>query len=65
MLKKVFQLRSRVVWRHWALTDSRPSANVALIILRAADLAAALLEGLFEHLQGLLLDLRHCKTRVC
>ena len=27
---------------HWALTDSRPSANVALIILRAADLAAAL-----------------------
>jgi len=28
--------------RHWALTNSRPSANVTLIILRVADLAAAL-----------------------
>jgi hypothetical protein len=28
--------------RHWALTDSRLSANVTLIILRVADLAAAL-----------------------
>ncbi|WHZ27303.1 MAG: hypothetical protein OJF51_002100 [Nitrospira sp.] len=28
--------------RHWALTDSRPSADVTLIILRVADLAAAL-----------------------
>ena len=28
---------------HWALTDSRPSADVTLIILRVADLAAALL----------------------
>jgi hypothetical protein len=27
--------------RHWALTNSRPSANVTLIILRVADLAAA------------------------
>ena len=35
--------------RHWALTDSRPSANVTLIILRVADLAVALLDGLFEH----------------
>jgi len=25
--------------RHWALTDSRPSADVTLIILRVADLA--------------------------
>jgi hypothetical protein len=31
--------------RHWALTDSRPSANVTLIILRIADLAAALARG--------------------
>ncbi len=29
--------------RHWALTDSRPSANVTLIILRVVDLAAVLL----------------------
>ena len=35
--------------RHWALTGSRPSANVTLIILRVADLAAALLDGLFAH----------------
>ena len=35
--------------RHWALTDSRPSADVTLIILRVADLAAALLDSLFEH----------------
>ena len=28
--------------RHWALTDSRPSADVTLIILRVANLAAAL-----------------------
>jgi len=35
--------------RHWALTISRPSANVTLIILRVADLAAALLDRLFEH----------------
>ena len=35
--------------RHWALTGSRPSADVTLIILRVADLAAALLDGLFEH----------------
>ena len=35
--------------RHWALTDSRPSADVTLIILRVADLAAALLDNLFEH----------------
>jgi hypothetical protein len=27
--------------RHWALTDSHPSANVTLIILRVADLTAA------------------------
>ncbi|WHZ26658.1 MAG: hypothetical protein OJF51_001453 [Nitrospira sp.] len=35
--------------RHWALTDSRPSADVTLILLRVADLAAASLDGLFEH----------------
>ena len=35
--------------RHWAFTNSRPSANVTLIILRVADLAAALLDSLFEH----------------
>jgi hypothetical protein len=35
--------------RHWALTDSRPSANVTLIILRVADLAAALPDNLFAH----------------
>ncbi len=35
--------------RHRALTDSRPSANVRLIILRVADLAEALLDGLFAH----------------
>ena len=29
--------------RAWALTDSRPSADVTLILLRVADLAAALL----------------------
>ncbi|WHZ28444.1 MAG: hypothetical protein OJF51_003242 [Nitrospira sp.] len=36
-------------FRHWALTDSRPSADVTLIILRVADLAAALLDSLFKH----------------
>ena len=34
---------------HWALTVSRPSADVTLIMLRVADLAAALLDGLFAH----------------
>jgi hypothetical protein len=34
---------------HWALTGSRPSADVTLILLRVADLAAALLDGLFAH----------------
>ena len=34
---------------HWALTDSRPSADLPFIILRVADLAAALLDSLFEH----------------
>jgi hypothetical protein len=34
---------------HWTLTNSRPSANVTLIILRVADFAAALLDDLFEH----------------
>jgi len=34
--------------RHWALTNSRPSANVTLIILRVADLAAALLDGILD-----------------
>ncbi len=29
--------------RHWALTTSRPSANVKLLIRRLADLATALL----------------------
>ena len=40
--------------RHWALTDSRPSANVTLISLRVADLTAALLDSLFEHPKGIL-----------
>jgi hypothetical protein len=35
--------------RHWALTGSRPSADVTLLIRRVADLAAALLDSLFEH----------------
>ncbi|WHZ30356.1 MAG: hypothetical protein OJF51_005159 [Nitrospira sp.] len=35
--------------RHRALTDSRPSANVTLLLRRVADLAAALLDSLFEH----------------
>ena len=39
--------------RHWALTDSRPSADVTLITLRVADLAAALLDSLFEHPEGI------------
>ena len=43
--------------RHWALTDSRPSADVTLIILRVADLAAALLDSLFEHPGGVLCEL--------
>jgi len=34
---------------HWALTDSRPSAGVTLLPRRIADLAAALLDGLFAH----------------
>ncbi|MDR4473038.1 MAG: hypothetical protein MRJ92_10480 [Nitrospira sp.] len=32
---------------HWALTDSCPSADVTLILLRVADLVAALLDGRF------------------
>jgi hypothetical protein len=35
--------------RHWALTVSRPSASMTLLIRRVADLAAALLDNLFEH----------------
>jgi hypothetical protein len=34
---------------HWALTGSRPSADVTLILLRVADLAGALLDGLLAH----------------
>ena len=40
--------------RHWALTGSCPSANVTLIILRVADLAAALLNGLLNTLGAFL-----------
>lgn len=40
--------------RHCRLTDSPASTDVALIMLRAVDLAAALLDGLFEHPAGLL-----------
>ena len=55
--------------RHWALTDSRPSADVTLIILRVEDLAAALFgerrvlarqggrvrtDSLFEHPEDIL-----------
>ena len=53
--------------RAWALTDLRPSGDVTLILLRVADLAAALFgekrvlalgwagenEGLFEHPGGI------------
>ncbi|WHZ24208.1 MAG: hypothetical protein OJF47_003320 [Nitrospira sp.] len=35
--------------RHGRLTVSPASANVTLIMLRVADLAAALLDGLFAH----------------
>lgn len=37
---------------HWAPTDSRPSADVTLIPLRVADLAAVLLDDLFAHPAG-------------
>ena len=47
--------------RHWALTDSRPSAEVTLIILRVADLAAALLDGIFEHPVCFFIEPRHSK----
>jgi len=35
--------------RHWALTGSRPSASMTLLIRRVADLAVALPDGLFDH----------------
>jgi hypothetical protein len=38
--------------RHWALTDSRPSANVTLLIRRVADLAAVLLDSLLDQPVG-------------
>ena len=37
---------------HWALTVSRPSADVTLLTLRVADLAAALLDGPFAQPAG-------------
>jgi hypothetical protein len=37
--------------RHWALTNSRPSADVTLITLRVADLAAASLEAFLNILR--------------
>lgn len=37
---------------HWALIGSHPSVDVTLIMFRVADLAAALLEGLFEQPAG-------------
>jgi hypothetical protein len=40
--------------RHWALTNSRSSANVTLLIRRLADLAAAALDGHIEHPVGCL-----------
>jgi hypothetical protein len=40
--------------RHCRLTVSPASTDVALIMLRAMDLAAALLDGLFEHPAGAL-----------
>ena len=49
--------------RHWALTSSRPSANVTLIILRVADLAAALLDELFHHpLAPMIWNFRVCNA---
>jgi hypothetical protein len=49
--------------RHWALTISRPSANVTLIILRVADLAAALLHSLFAHPAWLFSVVSHLNSR--
>ena len=40
---------SGVLARHCRLTISPASTDVALIMLRAVDLAAALLDGHFEH----------------
>jgi hypothetical protein len=40
--------KERFALGHWALTGSRPSADVTLIMLRVADLASALLDGLAE-----------------
>jgi hypothetical protein len=39
----------RIAYKNGRLTDSPASTNMALIILRAVDLAAAALDGLFEH----------------
>ncbi len=41
-----------VLARHCRLTVSAASANMTLIILRVADLATALLDGLFAHPAG-------------
>jgi hypothetical protein len=45
MLKKPARL---VLTRHCRLTVSAAFSNVTLILLRVADLAVALLDGLFE-----------------
>jgi hypothetical protein len=58
---------SFVLRKHWALTDSRPCANVTLLlrrvahlfILRAVDLAAALLEAIWNILVVLARHPRH------
>ncbi len=54
---------SRLGSRHCRLTVSPASTHVALIILRAVDLAAALLDGLFEHPAGKLIRGFRCPTR--
>ena len=48
----------RFALRNCRLTASPASANVTLIILRVADLAAAALDGHFEHPAKLFLVLR-------
>ncbi|CBK42720.1 protein of unknown function [Nitrospira defluvii] len=44
--------KDRFASGRWALTGSRPSADVTFIMLRVADFAAALLDGLFEQPAG-------------
>ncbi|MGZ8383340.1 MAG: hypothetical protein ACXWWE_04960, partial [Nitrospira sp.] len=49
--------------RHCRLTISPASTDLALIILRAVDLAAALLDDIFEHPAGILIWGFRCPAR--